>query len=304
MVLFFHVFYLATATAALQLTTLGVNFSCLNFYASPSRCKLGQTLGSFSSLYLQSYLWQKEQTTRPLVQRSDAVRCSDGRWWPAPGCRNDQTKCIPVLTVNGWLLQAIMQWSLGWCWKWNRGTFRSSKLTLASHALHIHGMRAPSPKRTHGIRRVLGLNEVCDIFVDMDGQQKPIKNWVVVLKIFYFHLYLAKWSNLTNIFQGGWNHQPEKGVTQLFTPFFSMTSGWRPIISQQQLRIPTRLSLGWLSNRRSIQLIQWMCRFALQKPFLFSKHADCIPHTCLECRIWRDFFVKRCWVIMNYDQHL
>ena len=27
--------------------------------------------------------------------------------------------------------------------------------------------------------------------------------------IFYFHLYLGKWSNLTNIFQMGWNHQPE-----------------------------------------------------------------------------------------------
>ena len=25
----------------------------------------------------------------------------------------------------------------------------------------------------------------------------------------YFHLYLGKWSNLTNIFQMGWNHQPE-----------------------------------------------------------------------------------------------
>ena len=25
---------------------------------------------------------------------------------------------------------------------------------------------------------------------------------------FYVHLYLGKWSNLTNIFQMGWNHQP------------------------------------------------------------------------------------------------
>ncbi len=31
--------------------------------------------------------------------------------------------------------------------------------------------------------------------------------WVVVSSIFYFHLYLGKWSNLTNIFQMGWNHQ-------------------------------------------------------------------------------------------------
>ena len=27
--------------------------------------------------------------------------------------------------------------------------------------------------------------------------------------IFYVHPYLGKWSNLTNIFQMGWNHQPE-----------------------------------------------------------------------------------------------
>ena len=32
-------------------------------------------------------------------------------------------------------------------------------------------------------------------------------NWVVVWNIFYFHRYLGKISNLTNIFQRGWNHQ-------------------------------------------------------------------------------------------------
>ena len=31
--------------------------------------------------------------------------------------------------------------------------------------------------------------------------------WVVVSIFFYFHPYLGKWSNLTNIFQMGWNHQ-------------------------------------------------------------------------------------------------
>ena len=30
---------------------------------------------------------------------------------------------------------------------------------------------------------------------------------MVVSNIFYFHPYLGKWSNLTNIFQMGWNHQ-------------------------------------------------------------------------------------------------
>ena len=32
--------------------------------------------------------------------------------------------------------------------------------------------------------------------------------WFQILYI-YFHPYVGKWSNLTNIFQMGWNHQPE-----------------------------------------------------------------------------------------------
>ncbi len=39
--------------------------------------------------------------------------------------------------------------------------------------------------------------------------------WVVVSNIFYFHPYLGKWSNLTNIFELGWNHQLEL-VDQIF----------------------------------------------------------------------------------------
>ena len=31
--------------------------------------------------------------------------------------------------------------------------------------------------------------------------------WLVVSNTFYVHPYLGKWSNLTNIFQRGWNHQ-------------------------------------------------------------------------------------------------
>ena len=41
---------------------------------------------------------------------------------------------------------------------------------------------------------------------------KLMNNWVVVSNIFYFHPYLWKWSNLTNIFQMGWNHQLEKDL--------------------------------------------------------------------------------------------
>ena len=38
-------------------------------------------------------------------------------------------------------------------------------------------------------------------------QLRIIDFWVVVSNICYFEPYLGKWSNLTNIFQRGWNHQ-------------------------------------------------------------------------------------------------
>ena len=39
-------------------------------------------------------------------------------------------------------------------------------------------------------------------------------NWLVVSNIWYFHPYLGKWSNMTNIFQIGWDHQPDFGILQ------------------------------------------------------------------------------------------
>ena len=59
------------------------------------------------------------------------------------------------------------------------------------------------------------------------------ENWVVVSKIFYFHPYLGKWSNLTKIFQMGRNHQLEKQIITVFFPkdfwvYFFL--GWWTII--------------------------------------------------------------------------
>ena len=45
-----------------------------------------------------------------------------------------------------------------------------------------------------------------------------MENWLVVSDIFYFHPYLGKWSNLTHIFQMGWNHQPENLICFTFLP--------------------------------------------------------------------------------------
>ena len=36
------------------------------------------------------------------------------------------------------------------------------------------------------------------------NEANEVNDWVVVSNIFYFHPYLGKWSNLTNIFQMGW----------------------------------------------------------------------------------------------------
>ena len=63
----------------------------------------------------------------------------------------------------------------------------------------------PVPKQTvsHGGPLNLQQKETC----------QPISVcfffWVVVLNIFYLHPYLGKIPILTNIFQMGWNHQPE-----------------------------------------------------------------------------------------------
>ena len=45
---------------------------------------------------------------------------------------------------------------------------------------------------------------------EVGARLEAATNWVVVSKIFYFHPYFWRWSNLTHIFQMGWNHQLAK----------------------------------------------------------------------------------------------
>ena len=45
----------------------------------------------------------------------------------------------------------------------------------------------------------------------LNGQfDKETTTRLVVSNIFHFHPYLGKWSDLTNIFQMGWNHQRDR----------------------------------------------------------------------------------------------
>ena len=61
---------------------------------------------------------------------------------------------------------------------------------------------------THRLRST-GSHSVKDLSSTLAPWQTKMETtyWVVVSKIFYFHPYLGKIPNLTNIFQMGWNHQ-------------------------------------------------------------------------------------------------
>ena len=52
--------------------------------------------------------------------------------------------------------------------------------------------------------------DLVNFLTDLGMETVQVYNWVVVSNIFYFHPYLGKIPILTNIFQMGWNHQPDK----------------------------------------------------------------------------------------------
>ena len=62
-------------------------------------------------------------------------------------------------------------------------------------------------------------------------------NWVVVSNIFYFHPYLGKISNLTNILQMGWNHQLVNfqaksipSISRFWSPKVPCNFPWKPTV--------------------------------------------------------------------------
>ena len=76
-------------------------------------------------------------------------------------------------------------------------------------------------------------------------QQMGIDNDILGggFKYFLFHPYLGKWSNLTNIFQMGWNHQPDnccRGGLRLQEGFFRQV-----VVSIQHLDLDFYLQKMW-----------------------------------------------------------
>ena len=68
------------------------------------------------------------------------------------------------------------------------------------------GLRRQNLEHAHGAGREMSedlqsLSETNEVVGKLENL------WLVVSNIFYSHPYLGKWSNLTDIFQMGWNHQ-------------------------------------------------------------------------------------------------
>ena len=79
--------------------------------------------------------------------------------------------------------------------------------------VHMWKMPGKSPGNGHQSRR----------------DEKNISKWWWFQIFVIFTPYLGKWSNLTNIFEMGWNHQPDKNAGEENPKWFKATS-WKPFI--------------------------------------------------------------------------
>ena len=61
--------------------------------------------------------------------------------------------------------------------------------------------------------------DCCSVIMCESSRVFHIIDWVVISNIFYFHPYLGKISNLTNIFQRGWNHQLVEVLDSIIVSF-------------------------------------------------------------------------------------
>ena len=73
----------------------------------------------------------------------------------------------------------------------------------------------PAPPETgpfHEVKNLSIINMSASIKNQQHERIEETDNWLVVWNIFYFSIYWEWSSQLTNIFQRGWNHQPDKFV--------------------------------------------------------------------------------------------
>ena len=89
------------------------------------------------------------------------------------------------------------------------------------------------------------------------------QNWLVVWNIFYFPIYWESSSQLTNIFQRGWNHQPVYRFLFLFLifPFSPLHHLLEPYLSW----IPKESRVQWL---RSTPVAWWLVQLFFNPSYI------------------------------------
>ena len=104
--------------------------------------------------------------------------------------------------------------------------------------------------------------ELCWVRCKDDQRKKTAgkQTWVVVSNMFYFHPYLGNISDLTHIFQMGWNHQPEMLQTP---PQFSKSCPTKKFHQPEGLRFRESWPF-WLKKKTDLR--SWTSTFALGYP--------------------------------------
>ena len=89
-----------------------------------------------------------------------------------------------------------------------------------------------------------------DDMLKANDKSKYISRWWFQIFV-YFHLYLGKWSNLTNIFQMGWNHHYSYTHT-----FFWRIAGYNPQL--RFLALVANLKFYFMKSRERLRASLWM----------------------------------------------
>ena len=139
-------------------------------------------------------LWHPSKSWRILSVLSFPAGWVKG-WRPPPSFNVAQrfTLWTPfIFRSNMWFFQTSTLQATG-CMCWNTAESRKSG----------ERYNLVEPRKTVAKFRRSTINSL----KIHQNQLNSMNYWLVVSKIFYFHPYLGKIPNLTNIFQRGWNHQ-------------------------------------------------------------------------------------------------
>ena len=110
------------------------------------------------------------------------------------------------------------------------------------------------------------------VFQAEPQHQDETSRFYVVSDIFYFHPYLGKWSNLTNIFQLGWNHQLEwyDAIGDTVGRKFGIRQAWNLANMEDH---PCLVGAGFLNHE--LFNMTWTCVVRMQDEAMRIRSDQC-----------------------------